>query len=247
MARPPVGYTEAAAAGARIVALHEALDRVREMVRVTGSLHDYAADSPTSFPLTGRGAAYVLEEGDARWVVRHYRRGGRLANLLVDRYLRGGRPRPWRELAASEKARARGVRTPRIVAAVIHPHGAFYRADLATEYVPDSVDLFEATLGPSRFDAPARVAAWRAAGALLREAWQAGVTHPDLNLRNVLVTADGAWLIDFDRARVARTVGARARQRMLERLHRSRRKLEAHSGETVGADELAAFEEALRG
>lgn len=245
---PPAGYTRARVGGTAILAVPEAVETVRQAIIRAGSLHEYAADLPSSFPLAGRGVAYVMEAGpNERWVVRHYHRGGWLARRLGDRYFRTSRPRPFRELAASEAARSRGVPAPRVIAAMVRSHGPFYRADLATEYIPESKDLYEATLGAAPLDADGRVAAWRAAGALLREAFRAGVTHPDLNLRNVLVSGGEAWLLDLDRARVGRPVGARGRAAMLARLHRSRLKLEAAAGRVVDAAELAAFDEALRG
>jgi 3-deoxy-D-manno-octulosonic acid kinase len=170
--------------------------------------------------------------------------------VLGDRYVRLGETRPLRELRASAAARARGVATPEIVAAVAYGAGPVYRADLATVRVPHSADLADTVLGPARRPPAERLAAWQAAGALLRRAFGAGVVHADLNLRNILIQRGTphptAFLLDLDRA-VVRNGGAGdvARQRMLGRLHRSRRKLEAELGSTVTAAELAAFDDAV--
>src|SRR5690606_8774787 len=97
----------------------------------------------------------------------------------------------------------------------------------------------------------ARVAAWRAAGALLRRTWDAGLLHPDLNLGNILIAGDPedprAWLIDLDRARLSGDMSAGDRVAMQRRLNRSREKLEAQHGQAVGRVELIAFGEALHG
>jgi hypothetical protein len=60
--------------------------------------------------------------------------------------------------------------------------------------------------------------------------------------------APRALLLDLDRA-VIREHGVSdvARNRMLERLHRSRRKLESRAGVRTTEAELMSFEEGLRG
>ncbi|HUF50549.1 MAG TPA: lipopolysaccharide kinase InaA family protein, partial [Longimicrobiales bacterium] len=211
--------------------------------------HAAAAAVPGAESFAGRGAAYRMRSADGDWLVRHYRRGGLVARVLDEEYLRVGVPRPLRELRASAAARSRGVATPQVVAAITYPAGPFYRADLATTFIEDGADLADITFG-SEQDAVqdgVREAAWRAAGALLSTAFAAGVDHADLNLRNILVTAGGtAYLLDLDRAIVHEgSVSDVARNRMLERLHRSRRKLESIHGRPVGQTELRAFEGAL--
>jgi 3-deoxy-D-manno-octulosonic acid kinase len=252
MATPavPAGYALERERGVQIVALPSVMGWVRAAVDEAGTLYDWAATRPDARPFTGRGRAWGVCVAGDDWVVRHYRRGGAAARLLDDTYLRVGEPRPLRELRASVAARARGVASPEVLAAVIYPAGVSYRADLATRYVRDSADLAETVLGDNRSDAAARVLAWRCAGALLRAAFAAGVEHADLNLRNILIahTASGpqALLLDLDRAVVRdRSVGDVARRRMLERLHRSRRKLEGAVGRRTSAAELAAFDAAV--
>jgi hypothetical protein len=161
-----------------------------------------------------------------------------------------GELRPLRELNASIAARAAGVPTPEVVAAIVYGDGLFYRADLVTRYISDGADLADVSLGDRRWSESDRVAAWSAAGVLLRRAIAAGVQHADLNLRNVLIarTQQGmdAHLLDLDRARVG-SIDAAARRAMLARFHRSRRKLEQNLEQRVGTRELSAFEAALHG
>lgn len=252
MAMPalPAGYTLERERGVQIVALPSVMAAVRAAVAEAGTLYDWAATRPGARSFTGRGSAWGVRVARDDWVVRHYRRGGAVARLLDDTYVRVGEPRPLRELRASVAARSRSVASPEVLAAVIYPAGAFYRADLATRYVRDSADLAEAVLGDDRSDEPERLLAWRSAGELLRAAFAAGVEHADLNLRNILIarTTSGtqALLLDLDRAVVRDGgVGDVARRRMLERLHRSRRKLERAFGRRASADELATFDAAV--
>lgn len=251
-ARVPEGYVTGRERGAEIVALPSAIRIVSEALVSGSTLYDWAAASAGARSFTGRGAAWAVSTPAGDWVVRHYRRGGAVARVLRDRYLRAGASRPLKELRASVAARGRGVPTPEIVAAVVYGAGPVYRADLATRLVPEAADLADVTLGPARLAEPGREAAWRAAGALLKLALAAGVEHRDLNLRNILVQrpasrAPLAFLLDLDRARVhEQPVSDVVRAGMLERLHRSRRKLEARLGVATTPRELDAFEEGLR-
>jgi 3-deoxy-D-manno-octulosonic acid kinase len=253
MALEPAAYDSVREGGAVIVALPSAMATVRQALALAGTLYGYAAAQPGVREFTGRGAAYGVITHHGHWVVRHYRRGGAMAGVLDDRYLRLGASRPIRELWASAAARSRGVPTPEVVAAVSYPAGPFYRADLATRYVEGSADLAESVLGAGRGASEQRVEIWRAAGALLRLAFAAGVEHRDLNLRNILIQQrdDGpptAFLLDLDRAVVHdQAVSNAVQSRMIQRLQRSRRKLESAAGVSTTAAELAVFEEAVRG
>ena len=242
----PAGYAEERERGTSVVALPSVMETVLGAIRTAGSLHAAARASATH-TFTGRGEAYRCRLGDADCVVRHFRRGGMVARLLDDEYVRVGEYRPIAELHASVTARARGVDSPEVVAAVVYPSGIFYRGDIATRYIAGARDLASVAIGNAREPQQARVAAWRAAGRLLHRAFDAGVEHADLNLRNMLIAGDRALLLDLDRAIIRDgPVSDATRRRMIARLHRSRRKLEALYGTAVGADELVAFAEGLR-
>src|SRR5690606_9992976 len=61
---------------------------------------------------------------------------------------------------------------------------------------------------------------WQAAGRTLRRFHDAGVHHPDLNLRNILRDAGGGiHILDFDKGRLG--AGARRQRGELPRLRRS--------------------------
>ena len=246
----PAGYARQRERGAVIVALPAVLPEVVAAVQAAGTLYDWAAACPNAQPFTGRGAAYRVRLGAVDALVRHYHRGGFVARLARDSYVRAGEPRPLRELRVSVAVRAAGVPTPEVLAAVVHARGPLYRGDLATHFVADSSDLAALTWESARWSEPLRAAAWHAAGMLLRRSFAAGVRHADLNLRNILVTREHgpvhALLLDLDRARIA-VVNDVARHAMLERFHRSRRKLETAFGVPVDAADLAAFEQGLNG
>ena len=247
------GYAIERERGALVVALPSVMGEVVSLVHEHGTLYAAAAARPDAQSFTGRGAAYRMTLAGEDCVVRHYRRGGAVARVLYDEYVRAGEPRPLRELHASIAARSRGVDTPEVTAAVAYLAGPLYRADLATRFIGGSRDLAAVTFEADDAENDAgRSAAWHAAGALLRRAFAAGVEHADLNLRNILIAgpadAPQALLLDLDRAAVRnRAVSGAARSAMLARLHRSRSKLERLTGRTTGDAALAAFEAGLRG
>lgn len=247
----PTGYRELDVGGVTLVARSDAFERARHALIEHGTLHGWAARQEGVRTLRGRGETYVVPIADGGWVVRHAYRGGAIARLLGDRYLKTGEPRPYSELRVSHGLRQHNIETPAVVAFAIYPAGTFYRADIVTEYVTDSVDLATLTFGEHRVPPGRRVAAWRAAGALLRRTWNAGLLHPDLNLGNILIAGDPdaprAWLIDLDRAKLSGDMAAGQRVAMQRRLNRSRKKLEEEHGQAVGRAELIAFGEALHG
>lgn len=160
---------------------------------------------------------------------------------MGDRYMRLGRPRPFRELTASTWARSRGIRTPRVIAAAMYPDGPFYRADIVTEVVEGAVtlaDRLHETDGERGW-----LVAMASVGDLVRTLAETGLYHVDLNARNVLVGAnpeEDPWIIDLDRARVLGRASPQAADRMLARLTRSIVKSGTPTGEALGTGEILA-------
>jgi hypothetical protein len=156
--------------------------------------------------------------------------------FLGERYARRGEARPLIELRASVEARARGVPTPAVVAGALYPAGLFYRADIATELIPEGHSLADRLWGPGPPAGGAADALARA-GRLTRALEDAGVLHADLNARNVLVGAGAdlpaAHVVDLDRCRVL-PLGAHPRRGpMRRRLERSLRKLGGRHGQPL--------------
>ncbi len=248
--RVPEPYRASLARGGWVIAQAESMPFAWEAVSSAGSLFAYAATHPDREALPGgRGPLYQIPTPHGRWVVRRCRRGG-WARVLGDRYLRIGRPRPLAELEVSLQVRARGVPTPEVVAAALYPRGIFYRAEIATAYVPEACNLVTFLYGPERAEGEDRWVAWAAAGRLLRWLYSLGVVHADLNLGNILLECCGRpprpYLLDLDRCRAVERVSPRQRRRMLKRFRRSAEKWSRKTGRPITKEEWQAFRRAYR-
>jgi 3-deoxy-D-manno-octulosonic acid kinase len=224
-----------------------------------GTLMAAAEAHPEGARLAGRGRVARVRGPvpweHEQWVVRHYHRGGAVARFLGDRYLRVGAPRPFREFRLLEALRSRGVPAPEPVGATVHRQGPFYRGDLVTRWVADSVDLATLLFDPETPTIPAAaavgvegLAAMRASGRLVRLLHERGLEHPDLNLKNILLAPSDpepvALILDLDRAGLhTGGVPARMRRRMIARFWRSARKWERRTGRSLPASLQAAFHE----
>jgi hypothetical protein len=142
----------------------------------------------------------------------------------------------------SAEARERGVRTPEVRAVVLHHDSWFVRSDLATEYIDRTEDLAQLGFGKSIAAAPDWPVAWTAAGKLVRELAAAGLAHPDLNLKNILIryTPEGpqAWVVDLDRCRM----GMADARPMWQRLLRSLAKWEVTTARSLPIEMRTALE-----
>jgi hypothetical protein len=159
------------------------------------------------------GAAVTLAP-DCTARIKQLRRGGWTASLWRDAF--AGLDRPLDNLRLPLEAARRGVATPAPIALWIEPCcRGFVRAWLAFEEAAGARDL-RGRLGEGLKPALAAV----------RKMHDLGVEHRDLNLGNLLVAGDRAWVIDLDRARLHDApLGFAARQRALRRLERSYVKL----------------------
>ncbi len=191
----------------------------------------------------GRGAAWRVQTPAGDAVLRHFRRGGRVARVLGDLYVWTGadQARPFVEFRLLQRLQALGLPVPQPLAARYRRERLlFYRADLLTRLIPDATTLAEGLL-QRRVDA----AAMRRVGATVARFHAVGAYHADLNAHNVLfgaASAGGAvgqvYLIDFDRGEL-RTDRQGWPQENLSRLHRSLHKIGA------AADGEARFEREL--
>ncbi len=166
----------------------------------------------------GRGGVGRLQIRGRDLVVRPYRRGGVLGVLLNDRYSHSARAR--RELEVLHQLQMQGVSVVTPIAALAKKGLAFWRLRLCTEWLPDAmtVPAFLAAFPDCRRQTA------EAVGLVVRQAFAAGLRHPDLHLDNVLVRGTGqqvhAVLVDLDRARIAGPMTDRARDDMLVRMQR---------------------------
>ncbi len=183
---------------------------------------------------TGRGRALLLDGPFGPAVLRPYLRGGWAARFSHDRYLFTGyrRSRPLAEATLLSHMLQLGLPVPRPIAAHCTRQGLYYTGALLMQRIEPAAALADA-IGMLAEDDPA----WPAVGCCIRRFHQAGISHPDLNARNILLSGEPAggghsgaqpepvWLIDFDRAGARQRRFGGARQNNLNRLHRSLTKL----------------------
>ena len=166
----------------------------------------------------------VSLKDEKRMVVRQYSHGGLFRIFTRDLYLFGARS--IQELALTEKIRSRGIPT-------IQPIGAihrsvlllFYKAYLLSLEMSDAKDLIQyfQEIGPHppRERLLLKRKTIRSAGLLVRQFHEAGFFHGDLQLKNILVSGEQLFLIDFDRSYQKDVLTANEKKKNLLRLNRS--------------------------
>lgn len=168
----------------------------------------------------GRGSAWYVSTPAGEAVLRHYRRGGRVATLLGDRYWWSGEDdtRSFREFRLLAGLHREGLPVPRPLGARVQRSGLWYRADLLVARIPHSETLAQ------RLSGDIAALPWEDIGSMVARFHRAGVFHADLNANNLLLNgANALWLIDFDRGE-RRALDRIWAARNLERLRRSLRK-----------------------
>jgi 3-deoxy-D-manno-octulosonic acid kinase len=201
---------------------------VRELLEQYPTLYEAAAADPDSKPISGRGIAYAIRLNSDPWLVRHYRRGGMIARVLNDRYAPTGN-RAVEELKASVVARARGIPTPEVVAAICYSGPLYSRFDIAVQFIDHSRDLAQLLFED-------RVVSTRDIGkaaTLIRTMIKGGLLHADLNLKNILIAPDRAYVLDLDRCTVVDEATRHGAEAMRKRFARSLAKWESKSGRVV--------------
>lgn len=238
------GYARVTGDGVRGLVV-ESSRRGLESVLEAGTLYDFASKQPSARKFTGRVPAYAvtLPQGGADVVVRHSVRGGMLARTGSDLFLPP--TRGLRELINALRLRIAGIPTPEVVAFVTYKAGpVFRRSDVATAEIKDGHDLAvvlrEMPAGEQRH------ACLEAAGRLVGSLSAIGAHHPDLNIRNVLVTWDSdhgakAHILDVDRIRFHTPADPMVAQANIERLERSLRKQRAAGSIAISDDEIATI------
>ena len=137
------------------------------------------------------------------------------------------------------------VPTPEVVAFVTYRAGPiFRRSDVATREIKDghdlSVVLKEVPSGDQRSQCLA------ATGTLLALLARVGAHHPDLNVRNVLLTWDDshgarAHVLDVDRIRFHVPADPMVARANLERLERSLKKVRERDDISITDDEIESI------
>lgn len=145
----------------------------------------------------GRGATYLIESEGRHVVLRHYRRGGLMANVWHDRYLWRDEQstRPFAEWYLLYHLHRGGLPVPAPIAARYRRLGRMYVGDIILERLVE-VESLTASLTSGALP----LLTWIAIGKCIRRFHDLGVCHADLNAHNVLLGAgDSVYLIDFDR------------------------------------------------
>ena len=168
----------------------------------------------------GRSQAHFFHHAGVDMVLRHFHRGGLVGRVNRDLYLRVGaaKSRALREFDLLVEMHSDGLPVPLPVAARYVPLGAFYRADIITQRIPNARPLQEVL-----FYRALTAEVWGEIGASVRKLHDHKVFHSDLNCRNIMIGSNNAvWFIDFDKCE-KREQGTWM-QANLDRLHRSLKK-----------------------
>lgn len=222
------------------------LDALSSIVATHRTLYEWAAGQPQPRALRGRAPVYVAElpEGTESVVVRHAWHGGLLAPITGDRFLRPSRA-PL-ELAMSERLLRAHIPTTVVLGYARYDLWmGLCRVDVISRFIPNAFDLgmIAAGLVPEI----RREEALDATHRLLVRLAGAGVVHPDLNVKNVLLVREKnaaltAMIIDVD---VVRWSPESAPKEVMEanvaRLARSIRKWRTHFGCDVTDEMIESF------
>jgi len=167
----------------------------------------------------GRGAPGIFELGGRTVVCRQYLHGGWLRGVTGGNFL--GEERALREFEVTAYLEERGFPVISPVGYAVEKQASSRKLYFLSLFLPDARDLvayFSSAGVRERLRMAKRLAA------ALFEMGRLGVYHPDLHLRNVLVTSKGDFfLLDFDRA-YRKEVTSVDYERMFWRLDRFVRK-----------------------
>lgn len=164
----------------------------------------------------GRGTVYRFQsgEGEGEGIVRVYRRGGAIRHVLKETYFFDNRPR--REFAVHHHALQQGLSVPPLMGVAWRQTGPAFRGRIATGYI--HADHLQQWLKAA---SPPNTNRMHAVGESIRRMHDIGISHADLQVRNILMAQDRVYLIDFDRAVVHAQLADKSRLRNLMRLQRS--------------------------
>jgi 3-deoxy-D-manno-octulosonic acid kinase len=150
----------------------------------------------------GRRGLTRVPSPEGRVVVREYGKGGMLRALRPRLF--HGTWRPLEELALQRRLLALGVPVAEAVGAVVLRKAGGWRGFLLLLEVEDALDLEAVLHGEKPPCRASRRVLLERAGQAVRRLHDAGVPHPDLHPKNLLVTTDARVLVlDLDRAHAA--------------------------------------------
>jgi hypothetical protein len=243
---PLSGYARRALTRTEVVATTTVLESVCDIVGEHGTLYSWARHQTQPRALAGRAPVYVATLSDADQscvVVRHSWHGGLLSPITGDRFMRPTRA-PL-ELLRSFMLRECGIATPEVLGFALYDAGPMLaRVDVLTRYVDNAYD-FAAVLSDFGGDI-SRAAAYSAIQTLLVKLASYGFTHPDLNIKNILLHTVNreivATVLDVDVVKWdASLKPAQVMLANISRLARSMKKSRLKFGVTLPDTELNDF------
>jgi len=247
---PLPGYSRKTSGKTEIVATESTIDELSAIVAKHGTLYAWARGHHQTRALTGRAPVFVASLPDQQQttvVVRHSWHGGLLAPITGDRFRRPTRAPV--ELLRSFMLRECGIPAPEIIGFALYGAGpGFARVDVATRYVPESNDLAAVLANLDAFIK--RDEALPAVTFLLHQLAHNGFTHPDLNVKNILLHRQNAgaraMVLDVDVVRWDRNLPATSVMNLnAQRLERSLIKARRQFGISFTETERAAFMRSL--
>jgi 3-deoxy-D-manno-octulosonic acid kinase len=147
----------------------------------------------------GRADAYLIDLDNQQWVLKEYRRGGRIGRILSNQYfyLSAKNIRPIKEWKIINQLFLSGLPIPKPIGLLVSTAPFIYSASLITEYLKDTVTLLDKIMIGGNLNEYY----WKSIGITIKKFHDYGVSHSDLNLRNLLINnKNEIFMIDFDKA-----------------------------------------------
>ena len=165
----------------------------------------------------GRGEARFFSHQGLNLVLKQYLRGGMVASLLGDRYfgIKHEHTRSFKEWRLLHKLQTLKLPAPVPVAASAERSGLFFRAALITQEIANAQTLADQLMLEDLAES-----LWQDVGRCIRQFHNNDVYHADLNARNILLSQNNVYLIDFDKG-AFRYLGDSWKASNLARLKRS--------------------------
>lgn len=180
---------------------------------------------------------------EKRIVIRRYLHGGLFGALTRDLYLSGSRS--FRELVLTVQMRASGIPTIEPIGAIHRALPPFHQGYLLSLEIPEAKNLIqyfqEIKSLPSRERLLQKRRTIRSAGQLVRRFHRAGFFHGDLQLKNILVSGEELFLIDFDHSYQRDRLTVDEKKKNLLRLNRSVEKWKCLGLSITWTDRLRFF------
>lgn len=164
----------------------------------------------------GRGGVMRFALGRGEGVLRPFRRGGLAGRALAHRFFMNNRP--LREFRVHAELLRRGAPCAPLLGVAWQAQGPWVSGAIATGFI-EGPSLESLLAGGATEEALQQ--ALSAAGRAVRALHDAGCLHADLHPGNILVAREGAFLIDFDRARLFPALSPAQRASNLLRLRRA--------------------------